>query len=266
MKASLLAGTLALAFCHGQESEPPPKLIVLEMPMSPLLAGAASSSLSLSPDGKRVGFLRRSADGAKWTAVIDGIEGPAYDAMGKLSPLFSPDSKRVAYIAGRGGKKLVVLDGAEGPEYDNVGGLAFSPDCRRFACMVERGDDRFIVVDGKEQPQRFDKMSAQGIVFSPDSQRLGYAAKRAGRWSVVLDGREGREYDGAGNLVFSPNSRHYAFLALRREKALVVVDGVESEEYGGMLKGTQLAFSGSGSVEVHAHRAGQIVRLLLSVP
>ena len=53
--------------------------------------------------------------------VVDGVEGKEYDGIGQGSLVFSPDSKRVAYAAQRGGKQLVVVDGVEGKEYDGIG-------------------------------------------------------------------------------------------------------------------------------------------------
>ena len=42
--------------------------------------------------------------GGKWLVVVDGVEGKKYDAVVAGSSVFSPDSKRVAYGAERGGK------------------------------------------------------------------------------------------------------------------------------------------------------------------
>ena len=43
---------------------------------------------------------------------------------------FSPDGKRLAYAAKKGGKRFVVLDGQPGPEYDGIipYGPAIHPD------------------------------------------------------------------------------------------------------------------------------------------
>ncbi|HOK09763.1 MAG TPA: hypothetical protein PLJ10_08895, partial [Candidatus Hydrogenedens sp.] len=68
------------------------------------------------------------------------------------SPIFSADSRRVAYSAKRGGKWFVVVDGEEGKEYDGIGAgsLIFSPDSRRVMYSAGRGNKRFVVVDGEE--------------------------------------------------------------------------------------------------------------------
>ena len=50
--------------------------------------------------------------------VVDGVEGKEYDGIAKGTPIFSSDSKRVAYRAQRGRKQFVVLDGVQGKEYE----------------------------------------------------------------------------------------------------------------------------------------------------
>ena len=104
---------------------------------------------------------------------MDGVEGKEYDGIMEGNPVFSPDSKRVAYAANRGGKWLVVVDGMAGKEYDGI--LAGTP------------------------------------VFSPDGKRVAYAAERGSNWLVVLDGAEGKKYDDLRNssLAFdSPSELH----------------------------------------------------------
>jgi len=77
-----------------------------------------------SPDGKR--FAYTAHRGQKRVVVVDGESGPEYDdigmgppllapgrpaVMGYRSPIFSPDSKHVAYIARKDQKWFVVVDG-----------------------------------------------------------------------------------------------------------------------------------------------------------
>ncbi len=104
-------------------------------------------------------------------------------------PIFSPDSQRVAYVAGAGGKWVVVVDGKEGKQYDRIG------------------------------------LDSHSLIFSPDSRRVAYIAKVGdtwfNNWFVVADGTEGKRYDSligrlawepepAGRIIFdSPDSLHY---------------------------------------------------------
>ncbi len=112
--------------------------------------------------------------GGKWSVVVDGKEGRAYDGIGASGIVFSPDGQHVAYAARSGGKWSMVVDGKESKAYDGIG---ITP------------------------------------VFSPDGQHVAYAAESGGKWSVVVDGQEGKAYDGilkGSRIVFdSPDSLHY---------------------------------------------------------
>lgn len=239
-------------------------LSALEVKLGRIVGGAVPESISISPDRKRVAFFRKSRDGKKWTTIVDEIEGEAYDEVGKTNPIFSPDSKRVAYVAGKNGRKLAVIDGAAGKGYDAVGDITFSPDSKRVAYMAAEGTERFMILDGVEQSQRFDALHASGPIFSPDSKRVGYAGKHGAKWVVVIDGIEGRLYDGAGGLVFSPDSRQWAHFANHGAKSLVVLNGAQGPEYDGILRETRLAFTGPSTVEALVHRNLEITRVVLS--
>ena len=71
--------------------------------------------------------------------VVDGQSGTEYDYI-QDGPVFSPDSRRVAYLALKGKKWVAVIDGVPGPEYDpNYGSCCvgeyfiFSPDGHHVA-------------------------------------------------------------------------------------------------------------------------------------
>ena len=261
---AFFASTLARSLFAAEEPAPT-KLTGLELPLGHILEGASPASMTVSPDRKRIAFFRKSAEGDKWWLVVDDIEGEKYDAVGKMAPLFSPDSQRVAFVAGRKGRKLIVVDGVEGKEYEAVGRVIFSADSKHFVHLAERGDERFAVVDGVEQPA-FDGLHASGPIFSPDSQRLGYVVKRGVKWLAIIDGKEGKEYDGAGGLVFSPDSKHWAHMATQAGKSHVVFDGVESEPYDGFLRDTALVFTSPYMVEAIVHRNLQLFRVSLTHP
>ena len=116
--------------------------------------------------------------GANWVAVETPVA--QMDSSWIVSSLkVSPDSKRVACVAGMGDKQLVIVDGKEGKAYDDI-------------------DD---------------------LIFSPDSKRVAYVAKAYNRGFVVVDAYEGTPYDSVvvtargGKLLFdSPDSFHYLAL------------------------------------------------------
>ena len=124
--------------------------------------------------------------------VVDGKEGESYDATGKGSLAFSPDSEHTAYLAKVGDKVLVVVDGTEGKPYDGIAGGS--------------------------------------LIFSPDSKRVVYGAFLQGKAFVVVDGQEGKSYDGiitsvGGGIIFdSPDSFHY--LAVRDSSVYLVEEKI----------------------------------------
>jgi S1-C subfamily serine protease len=213
-------------------------------------------------------------------AVVDGQRQPGhYDEIGTFVPgvggklpthvafVFSPDSKRLAYIARRGKRRLVVLDRREGKEYDEIPPLVFSADSKRLAYIgtsaVDGGktSERKLVVhesDGnvRETPLRG---APSPPLFSADSRRLALTVRyvrppEPGQQSpdflrqccqVMVDGQTGKEYrlgpvaqGEFGALLFSPDSKHVAYSARAREEkplgndaCFVVQDGVEGKHY-----------------------------------
>ncbi len=176
--------------------------------------------------------------------VVDGKQGRQYDRGIKIGSLaFSPDSRRVAYVAAERGQSLgsqhqefVVVDGGEWKRYEPVEhwNLVFSPDSQRlayFADMVVHVVD----ISGQE-------LHAHGAygqkppVFSPDGQRLAYMYG----WDIrVVDmNKPSVEHQAAHPtiewpLVFSPDGRQVAYVARVEwsRKQFVVVDGQQHKPY-----------------------------------
>ena len=84
--------------------------------------------------------------------VVDGEEGEPCDGIGVGSLVFSPDSRRVAYVGNRGNRMFVVIDGRRGKEYDGIvcNTLVFSPDSKHLAYIAQSNRKQFVVVDGVE--------------------------------------------------------------------------------------------------------------------
>jgi len=226
-----------------------------------------------SPDSTRVAYFARSDD--KWIAVIDGLEGKQYDSMmGTTTVIYSPDSKRVAYRAIAGDKVAVVVDGEESL-YFNAGSPIFSPDSKHLAYAISKdgGVDTFIILDGQElNPKGGDFVfspdsnrwayssinayvgdpvyielnnktlglgndgAIYGLYFSPDSQRFAFDMRIGpsayGSHRVVVDEVYGKEYREVGKVVFSPDSQHVAYWAKSNgDGYFVVLDGVEGKNY-----------------------------------
>jgi WD40 repeat protein len=164
------------------------------------------------------------------------MEGPEYDGIGKGSPIFSQDSKRVAYSAKKGDKWLVVVGGQAGPEYDSIAGLIFSPDGNRVAYGANRSDKCLVVVDGIEQKE-YDSINL--LTFSPDSKHIAFCAN-VGSKSVTL---EEDDYEILNEPVFEhgsfmsykktkfPNAKGLKKIEQAAGKLLVVIDGDEGRKY-----------------------------------
>jgi hypothetical protein len=137
---------------------------------------------------------------------VDGVEGKPYAAIVEASSmeqahnckedicwdafytaqpfLFSPDSKRVAYVAKVGEKRFnvsekwsAVVDGKEKQAYDGIGGLIFSPDSRHMAYVAGAGAKQFVVVDGKEG-KRYDGLVKGTTCTFDSSGKVHYLAKK----------------------------------------------------------------------------------------
>src|SRR5262249_52368066 len=160
--------------------------------------------------------------------------GKVYDRTRKGPPVFSPDSRRLAYGAVEGGRWLLVVEGQEHGPYDGGGEVAFSPDGRRLAYAGVRGVLRRpgaewaaaprlggLVADGAEGPS-FEGLGSGTLQFSPDGRRLAYGGMRGQQRIVVLDGIERAYSAELGRLVFSPDGR-LAYVVREAERESVVI-------------------------------------------
>ena len=118
----------------------------------------------------------------------------------------------------------------------SVGPPVFSPDSRRLAYGTGRSPydlDR-LVVDGQHVSAK-GRVQERSLAFSPDSRRVAHVIeKRRGfLWlrtasSVVIDGQKGTRYDsiaaplGEGGVIFdSPDQLHYIG---RKDNAFYLVE------------------------------------------
>ena len=199
--------------------------------------------MAFSNDGKRFAFYCES--GNEPVMVVDGKETPCGEQGGRSkylydarTPVFSPDSKRIAHRLVENGKQCVVVDGKKGSSYGLIGKIVFSPDCKRLAYRAAKGEKWVVVIDGKEG-KGFDKgnwLFSSGIygpiVFSPDSRQVAHIAIQGEEKTAVIDGKPGRPYKSISDLVFSPDSANYAYVArsagsLFPGQSILVVNGNE---------------------------------------
>jgi hypothetical protein len=88
--------------------------------------------------------------------------------------------------------------------------ISFSPDSKRIAYVARDKDQWFMVVDGKEG-NRFDEILKYSPVFSPDSKRVAYAARDKDQWFVIEEIAE-KNTQNKDQISFSPAQAHLATL------------------------------------------------------
>jgi Tol biopolymer transport system component len=211
---------------------------------TPLLETHTLGGPCFSPDSKRIAYLSgHDLSGGPLHMVVDGQAGP--EVALAMSPVFSQDSKHVAYGGQRQFKYFVIHDSQAGTEYYSISweSMSFSPDGNHLAYSAIKDDGyNLVVIDGEEGPP-YDAIEREEtpnnnartrIVWSADSTRLAYVATRGQKAVVVVNGREEVVYSEIlkGSLTFSPDGKRMAFMAAKGyHRWVAVVDGREGPEY-----------------------------------
>jgi hypothetical protein len=116
------------------------------------------SHVNLSPDGTTLAFTEQQP-GGQLRAIVGDRPGPLVNAL-QGGIVFSPDSKRHAYVAKVGTTQVVVLDGVAGPAFDNVEGVRFSADSKHVAYKSRKSGVEYVVLDQIAGRTGFDWVSA----------------------------------------------------------------------------------------------------------
>ena len=186
-------------------------------------------TIVFSPDGRRMAYGARRANG--WFLVVGDQELGPYEFLGSSTGFqFGGDGARLAFAALIDKKWCVILDGKPQPPCDNLGPLVFSPDGKRVAYVAMRKEQEketwHVVADGKPGSP-FDAIGEESLVFSPDGKHLAYAARTGGAWCVVLDGTPRGKHDGIGQIAFSPDGRILAYVVKRQSSEAVVTEPLQ---------------------------------------
>ncbi len=222
--------------------------------------------LAVSPDNRHLAYVVQRA--GKLFVVADGVQHKAYDWISEDTPVFSPDGRRMAYVAMAQAEDkgpFPVVDGVELKQFFAAGMyLRFSQDGRRLAyAAAHRAEEGQCVVVDEVAGKEYDGIGKDSLRFSPDGRRFAYGSRRGNKWCMVIDCQEQKAYDGLGtSLIFSPDSQRWAYVGeqhrglwrMRRKMDCVVVDGVESGYYDGTALGSPIFSPDSKRVAYGASR------------
>jgi len=163
------------------------------------------SQATISPDGKHWAYGAYGAvKGTWWTVVADGNTTQeaqsnflhlGYNEINTI--LYSPDSKRLAYVGSKG-KMTAVVDGNADPAYDEIRNLQFSADSKHLAYEARRDKFWSVVVDG-HAGTGYEEVA--GLKISSDGKHIAYTAKKSNsdQWLEIVEDWEFGE--GGGHLT-----------------------------------------------------------------
>jgi hypothetical protein len=260
-----------------------------------------------APDGETVFYKARR--GNQWRVVwgdrvsedYDRIDGAAIGGDGRLAfsarrgpdqflilegrpagreygfadwPVFSPDSKHLAFRSCVENRWNMILDGKKLGDHDEVAWAAFGPDSR-FRYLARTGEtwhvlggENRIAVAGKAPEfltlgqtkfayksggrvflddipgEEYDQIRGWTIAFSPGGDRLAYAAEQRGRWFVVVGEKRFSAGDDVMDVVWSADGRAVAYSGREGKKHYVSVAG---QRYGEFDWAERVAFSADRS-------------------
>jgi len=117
------------------------------------------SNLAFSPDGNHLAYAVGETSytklgGKPGFVIVDGEKKEVTEGtVHRL--LFSPDSKRLAYVEWKsqwrpGEKYRIVVDGEKGKKYEYIDDFIFNPDSKHVTYIVIHGAKMFVVIDKTE--------------------------------------------------------------------------------------------------------------------
>lgn len=159
---------------------------------------------------------------------MNGQELKRYDLV--EAPLFSPDSRHLAYNADRQWNRgtVVVLDGTEGKMHDQISSKCFSPNGSRLAYVAysrrSNGPGTSCLVVSEKEGKSYESVSQPQ--FTPDSEHLAYVAGSGsiGMRVLVRDDIE-TKYADLQVGEFSPDSKHLTSVGRFGTNWFALIDG-----------------------------------------
>ncbi|MDY0362518.1 MAG: hypothetical protein RBR08_13775 [Desulforegulaceae bacterium] len=223
-----------------------------------------------SIDGKN--FAYRAQIGTNQLVVVNGKEGKKFDGI-KNDPVFSPDGKRVAYIAFEDKKNgFVICDDKKYGPFRNVNELKFSPDSSKlgfiafkdngwqvfvnekgskeyknamilkfsskgdFACVVQNDDDKLILLENFKEHEPYKTIGEPW--FNPEGTILSYPANTGKYWQMVVNEKKEFKFDSLGPVAYSDEGNSYGYTGIKDNKPIIVINGKKEKEYdsSGLIK------------------------------
>jgi hypothetical protein len=212
----------------------------------------AVAGLRFGPRGTR--FAYAALDGERWQWIVDGVPQRPFDEVDPDSVTFSPDGRRVGYVASDGACHRTVIDAALGPCNPRVVALSLADDARRDVRLVaDEGDgtDGHLFVG---QERVLDVPRALGLEVDTGATRWAVRAQGDRGVFVVVDGVRGAPHADVEPPVFSANGAHVGYVAHDGARSVVVVDDRVVDEQDAPI--TALAFSDDGTHAGWFYRVG----------
>ncbi|MEX2182043.1 MAG: protein kinase [Gemmatimonadaceae bacterium] len=206
------------------------------------------TNLALAPDATRLAVTIVSAEGEQvWVKELP--RGPltrlSFGSATNGRPVWAPDSRRVAFISARDGKRGAWVQRADGsapaePLYQSdkvMDEIQFTPDGRTLVFRTASGGahtrDVFAITVGVDSAPRaisagpFDEF---GPAISPDGQWVAYVSNESGRNEVYVRrlanpgaGRTQVSVDGGEEPRWAPSGREIFFRSGRGEMLVTAV-------------------------------------------
>lgn len=255
-------------------------------------------ALSFNPVSDDLAYVIRKD--SKSYAIIDGVQGAAYDSIERTGIIFSRDGKHYAYSARNGDKRYVVLDGVPSapldrygpvqptflengtlvytsivgdfmrfvfdrelqPTFSKVNALFVSPDGNHTAYIANEGTRRIAVIDGKRDGEY--ARIPRAPIFSPDGKKYAYVGHTGNKHEVVINGDVVGTYDYVmhRSLTFTPDGEHLVYLAARGAERMLMLDDIEvTNNYTGFLQLRNITFDAEDHFFVRASRGNDMLRL-----